>query len=292
MVATQTAFDFEACFAPELAAPRRPGPVHPEQAAKSSSAAPHNTRERANVGSIAATPARSFDREANEQLEAALQTTLSVPVRVTLTDNRRTMISLERNAQSMHVRLHHMFAAADATTMQALGQYLASADRQAAQQIGRFIEQHRGSIRGRTTRPVQLSAIGLHHNLNDIYRDVNERYFANRVEAKISWSRDRQLRSRRRRPRSIKLGSYTARDKLIRVHPALDAEFVPRFFVEYIVYHEMLHHVLPPRRSGKRRSLHGPEFQAREQVFEQFEAALEWERQNLNRLLSRSRPKT
>ena len=33
-------------------------------------------------------------------------------------------------------------------------QYLASADRQTAQQIGRFIEQHRGSIRGRTVRPI------------------------------------------------------------------------------------------------------------------------------------------
>jgi predicted metal-dependent hydrolase len=232
--------------------------------------------------------ARGFDREANEQLEAALQQTLSVPVRVTLTDNRRTMISLERNTSSMHVRLHHMFAQADGPTLRALGQYLASADRRAAEQIGRFIEQHRSSIRGRTVRPVQLSAVGLHHNLNDIYRDVNARYFASRVEAKISWSRDRQLRSRRRRPRSIKLGSYTARDKLIRVHPALDAEFVPRFFVEYIVYHEMLHHVMPPRRSGKRRSLHGPEFQVREQAFEQFEAALEWERLNLTRLLNRS----
>jgi hypothetical protein len=49
----------------------------------------------------------------------------------------------------------------------------------------------------------------------------------------------------------------------------------------------MLHHVLPPRRSGKRRSLHGPEFQARERDFEQFGAALQWERENLSRLLSR-----
>jgi hypothetical protein len=287
MVATQTAFEFEACFAPEPASPPRPaqavecpapagtgGPVVP----KPRGASRRRTRT---------APPAAFDRDANEQLEAALRTALALPVRVTLTDNRRTMISLERSPQRMHVRLHHMFAAADASTLQALGSYLASADRQAAQLIGQFIEQHRGSIRGRTVRPVQLSAVGLHHNLNDIYRDVNAHYFASRVEAKISWSRDQQLRARRHRPRSIKLGSYTARDKLIRVHPALDAEFVPRFFVEYIVYHEMLHHVLPPRRSGKRRSLHGPEFQARERDFEQFDLALLWERENLDRLLSR-----
>jgi len=280
MAATQTAFDFEACFAPEPAAPRRPAAERP------TSAAPQPRREVTRPTRTRTTPEAAFDREANEQLEAALQSAMALPVRITLTDNRRTMISLERSPRQMHVRLHHMFALADAGTLHALGQYLASSDREAAQQIGRFIEQHRTSIRGRAVRPVQLSAVGLHHNLNDIYRDVNARYFASRVEAKISWSRDQQLRSRRH-PRSIKLGSYTSRDKLIRVHPALDAAFVPRFFVEYIVYHEMLHHVLPPRRSEKRRSLHGPEFQAREKIFEQFEAALQWEQENLERLLSR-----
>lgn len=282
MVATQTAFDFEACFAPDS---RRPVAPHGSSQAverQGTAAKPRETSRRRVP--LAAAP---FDREANEQLEAALQTGLALPVRVTLTDNRRTMISLERSPQLMYVRLHHMFAHADASTLHALGRYLASADRDAAQQIGQFIEQHRGSIRGRSVRPVRLSAVGLHHNLNDIYRDVNADYFASRVEAKISWSRDQPLKTRRHNPRSIKLGSYTARDKLIRVHPALDAAFVPRFFVEYIVYHEMLHHVLPPRRTGKRRSLHGPEFQARERDFEQFEAALQWERENLARLLSR-----
>jgi hypothetical protein len=286
MAATQTAFDFEACFAPESVAPPR-GPA-PERYAPNSNATATKKSQRAAAPrrrTRVTTPV-AFDREANERLEAALRSALTLPVRVTLTDNRRTMISIERSPKRMHVRLHHMFVRADTVTLDALGSYLASADRHAAQQIGRFIEQHRTTIRGRAVRPVQLSAMGLHHNLNDIYRDVNAQYFANRVEAKITWSRDAQLRSRRS-PRSIKLGSYTARDKLIRVHPALDAAFVPRFFVEYIVYHEMLHYVLPPRRSGKRRSLHGPEFQARERDFEQFEAALQWERENLARLLTR-----
>ncbi|HKU41819.1 MAG TPA: hypothetical protein VJR89_26865, partial [Polyangiales bacterium] len=229
----------------------------------------------------------SVDQTDCAQLEAMLRSAFSAPVRVTLTDNRRTMISLERRPQLLHVRLHHMFAAADGQTLHALGAYLATADRSAAVHIGRYIEQHRTSIRSRTTRAVQLSAVGLHHNLLEIYSAVNAEYFASGVEAKISWSRDVPLR--RRRARSIKLGSYTARDKLIRVHPALDADFVPRFFVEYIVYHEMLHQVLPPRRSGKRRSLHGAEFLERERAFAHYDAALAWERDNLNRLLSRPR---
>lgn len=265
MVATQTAFDFSRTQAA------------PSAAAAVQSAVPPL---RSNAGAKPATPL------ANARLEAALRAALDLPVRVTLTDNRRTMISLERSPRVVNVRLHHMFAEADALTLDALGAYVAHADREAAQHIGCYIERHRTSIRSRKSRPVHLSAVGLHHNLLDIYRDVNAQYFGARVEAKITWSRDAQLAGGRR-ARSIKLGSYTARDKLIRVHPALDAAFVPRFFVEYIVYHEMLHHVMPPSRAGKRRSLHGPEFQARERNFEQFEAALRWEQENLDRLLSR-----
>ena len=249
-------------------------------ATTSPSAVPSPAGRRA--GATGADPALG---RSSEQLESVLREALPMPVRVTLTDNRRTMISLQRRPRGMHVRLHHMFASADASTLEALGLYLAQADREAAQQIGRFIEQHRQSIRNRTARPLQLSTTGLHHDLLEIYRDINARYFSDAVEAHITWSRDGK--ARRRSARSIKLGSYTARDKLIRVHPALDAEFVPRFFVEYIVYHEMLHQVMPPQRSGKRRSLHGPEFQARERDFEHFEAALRWEHENLERLLSR-----
>jgi hypothetical protein len=283
MVASQTAFEFGSAVA-DSAAPV-PGSIRTApvgRPAEASSAAPvAKPRKPRNVERA------PRDLAAHAQLEATLRGELALPIRVTLTDNRRTMISLERRPRVMHVRLHHMFAAADPGTLRALALYLASADRGAAQHIGRFIEQHRTSIRGRSVRPLQLSSVGLHHNLHEIFESVNAEYFENRVAAKISWSRDMPLR--RRRARSIKLGSYTARDKLIRVHPALDADYVPRYFVEYIVYHEMLHHVMPPLRSGKRRSLHGPEFQARERDFVHYEAALQWERDNLDRLLSRRR---
>ena len=48
---------------------------------------------------------------------------------------------------------------------------------------------------------------------------------------------------------------------------------VPRYAVEYIVYHEMLHLKHPVRLEGSRRSVHSPEFQAEERQFPQLEAA-------------------
>jgi hypothetical protein len=300
MVARQIVLDFGPPAGPPRSAPSSDGRRPPEavresveaseaDAVRSALAEPERTRPELRAASPAPTaPPRAnaaAKNQASEQLESALREALPVPVRVTLTDNRRTMISLQRRPRAMHVRLHHMFASADATTLQALGLYLAEADRDAARQIGRFIEQHRQVIRRRSVRPLQLSTRGEHHDLLQIYAEVNARYFGSAVEAQITWSRDGK--ARRESARSIKLGSYTARDKLIRVHPALDAEFVPRFFVEYIVYHEMLHHVLPARRAGRRRCLHGADFVAREREFERFEEALEWERKNLDRLLCR-----
>jgi hypothetical protein len=128
--------------------------------------------------------------------------------------------------------------------------------------------------------------VGHHHDLQAILREVNVRYFEPTVNACIGWARRAAALGRRRKRRSIKLGSYLGRARSIRIHPVLDAGWVPRFFVEYIVYHEMLHDVLGmPVRNGRRR-LHGPEFRARERLFDRYAEAIAWERDNLDRLLS------
>jgi hypothetical protein len=218
-------------------------------------------------------------------LEASLRCAVSVPLRLTITDNRRTMISLRRGQQFVEVRLHHMFLQADGLTRDALADYLFLSDRRAARHISRFIEQHRARIRREAVRrPRCLAPQGTHHDLSEIFHAINQRYFGDLVDARITWGRDAPTRRTRR---SIKLGSYTARERLIRVHPALDAEFVPRFFIEYIVYHEMLHQVLPPKLQRGRRDLHGPAFKAREREFADYALALRWESDNLDRLLRR-----
>ena len=93
-----------------------------------------------------------------------------------------------------------------------------------------------------------------------------------------------------RRRRTIRLGSYDARENLIRVHPALDQSWVPRLFVEAVVYHEMLHALMPAKESGGRRCLHGPEFRRRERQLPGVRRRGVVARANVHRLL-RSRPR-
>jgi len=69
------------------------------------------------------------------------------------------------------------------------------------------------------------------------------------------------------------------------VHPALDRKWVPDFFVDFIVYHEMLHQAVPWHNSVGRRQPHGRVFRARERQFARFEEAVAWEQKNLGRLM-------
>jgi predicted metal-dependent hydrolase len=75
-------------------------------------------------------------------------------------------------------------------------------------------------------------------------------------------------------------------DRLIRVHPVLDQEMVPSYFVDWIVFHEMLHGKHEIRRVGGRRRFHPPEFAREEQQFPDYFRARLWEKANLDRLLA------
>ena len=239
--------------------------------------------------------APSIRSESDEALAQALELALrarhgnrSPSLRLSVTDNVRTMVSLRRDKlrDQIEARVHHMFLHAPPEIWTALGEYLFSGERESARSIARYIEQHRQSIRRPERRPVALATRGRHHDLLAICQAINERYFAGQASVSVTWARNQTGRPNSGR-RSIKLGSYTSRDRLIRVHPALDAAFVPKYFVEYIIYHEMLHHVLPPKLQNGRRELHGPAFVARERQFEDYHAALQWERENLGKLLRR-----
>lgn len=84
------------------------------------------------------------------------------------------------------------------------------------------------------------------------------------------------------------MGVYDHLTRTIRIHPSLDRPEVPLFFVEYIVFHEMLHQAVPGKDTGSRKQHHGPEFRARERRYPEYARALTWEKENLNLLLGRA----
>ena len=69
------------------------------------------------------------------------------------------------------------------------------------------------------------------------------------------------------------LGHYDPAHNAIIVSRIFDHPKVPRYAVEYIVYHEMLHLKHPVRLRGSRRCVHSREFQAEEKLYPQLEEA-------------------
>jgi hypothetical protein len=201
-----------------------------------------------------------------------------------LTDNRHTIISVRRGRECYHVRVHRMFAAAEPRLVRALARYVVHNDQRASALLSEFIERNQDQIRRqpRRARRQIVRTQGRVHDLGAVLDRLNARYFDGRLDLRITWG------SARRQPaqRSIKIGAYLVEDRLIRVHPVLDQEMVPGYFLDWIVFHEMLHGKHSIRRIGGRRCFHPPEFAREEQQFPDYFRARLWEKANLDWLLA------
>jgi hypothetical protein len=234
--------------------------------------------EQSNTG----TPDLFVHEGARQQLERSLRRVIGQRIVLAITDNRRNMVSARPIAGALEVRVHHMFLDADPFTQAAVGRYLRYGDRAASLTVGSYIEANQQRIRpAKAGRALRTQ--GRKHDLQAMFNRLNDTYFQGMVDARVCWGR--RSKSPNGQRWSIKLGTYCADRKLIRIHPALDRAWVPRYFVEYVLFHEMLHHMMPmPVRDG-RRELHTPEFRQGEQRFRHYTRAIEWERQHLGRLL-------
>jgi len=103
------------------------------------------------------------------------------------------------------------------------------------------------------------TAQGRTYDLNAIFEDLNARFFYGLLaRPQMTWSRDHARNS---------LGHYDPAHNAIVVSRIFDHPRVPRYAVEYIVYHEMLHLKHPVKLRGSRRCVHSAEFQAKEKLF-------------------------
>jgi len=114
--------------------------------------------------------------------------------------------------------------------------------------------------------------------LQSLAAEVHRTYFFKYPPLPVRWG---QQISRKKR-RSIRLGSYNHGTAEVRIHPILNSPSVPAFFVQSVIYHEYLHHVLGPH--------HNRRFHQHERQYRYHRESQEWIRRNLWLLLGR--PKT
>lgn len=229
---------------------------------------------------------RRVDDEARLRLQRRISAHMRGELTIAVTDNRYNIISVKRGRGRFEARLHHMFVDAEPRVVRALARFITRNDPKASAEIDAYIDANQHRIRHSLPAPprrTRLRPDGECFDLSAIFDELNERYFQGRIEARITWGRRNRGRPRRRR--SLKLGSYSVEEGIIRIHTSLDRPFVPRFFVESVVFHEMLHEIHEIPVVNGRHHYHTPAFLAHERQFELYDAARGWERENLSRLL-------
>jgi hypothetical protein len=229
---------------------------------------------------------RAANVSAATQLADTLSDLLAERVRLTVHDNRSTMVSFRRNPDEVHYRVHHMFLEAPHDVVAALAAFAAprrgasARRREAGTHIDAYVKRNRARIA--MPRADRLLAQGRFHDLQEIFDRLNAERFDGKIEARIGWGPVRQGRRRR----TVKTGVYVQDARIIRIHPTLDRAEVPEFYVAAVVFHEMLHQAVPAREVGGRRIVHGPEFRRHERAYPDHSRARAWEERNLSLLLS------
>ena len=110
-----------------------------------------------------------------------------------------------------------------------------------------------------------LGPKGQHYDLEQVFDDLNTRFFHGLMARPLmTWSGNHSRQS---------LGHYDPAHNTIVVSSIFDRANVPRYAVEYLVYHEMLHLRHPVKLRGSRRWVHPASFQAEEKLFPQLEEA-------------------
>ncbi|HET7872258.1 MAG TPA: SprT-like domain-containing protein [Terriglobales bacterium] len=109
------------------------------------------------------------------------------------------------------------------------------------------------------------SARGEVYDLENIFDQLNRQFFHGLMaRPQMTWSGNHARQS---------LGHYDPAHNTIVISRIFDQPQVPRYAVEYLVYHEMLHLRHPVRLRGSRRCVHSREFQQEEKLFPCLEEA-------------------
>ena len=107
---------------------------------------------------------------------------------------------------------------------------------------------------------------GRYFHLEEVFDSLNERFFHGLLgRPELTWSGQTAKRS---------LGHYDASHNTIVVSRVFDRPSSPRYALEYLLFHEMLHLKHPVRMRGLRRSVHPRDFKTDEARFPQLSEAL------------------
>ena len=170
----------------------------------------------------------------------------------------------------LYIRLSDLLEGAPEPVLQAIAHVLLAklyrkpVDRVRSARYRRYLASHDVAAKARLVRQLRgrkhiHSARGHYFDLDQLFEDLNRRFFHGLMgRPQLTWSRD-HARNR--------LGHYDPAHNAIVISRIFDHPRVPRYVVEYILFHEMLHLKHPVKLRGSRRCVHSREFLEEENLF-------------------------
>lgn len=106
---------------------------------------------------------------------------------------------------------------------------------------------------------------GTCHDLVEVFLSVNRAYFDGKLSRpRLRWSERRTYRE---------FGHYEPATDTVQISRTLDAPEVPRFVLEHVMHHELLHRWLGAESRAGQRRYHSAEFRRAERAFERYAEA-------------------
>ncbi|HOL35546.1 MAG TPA: SprT-like domain-containing protein [bacterium] len=208
--------------------------------------------------------------------EKFLKEKTGTKIHIETTSHRKTLVQVITGpGGEKTVKIHHHLVKGPPEILIAIADFIAGKEKKKNRRlIIEYVKKNQHLfLKQYKTR---INYTGKFYNLKQIFDKINAQFFDRRLSSvNITFGK----RYNGKRHRSIVFGNYCPEINLIRINRVLDSDSVPEFFVEYIVFHEMLHAYL--YLSDFKTTCHTKTFKNMEKKYPYLEQAEQWKRQNL-----------
>lgn len=190
------------------------------------------------------------------------------PIDLVVNRNKSTFIKVIFQTPIL-VSIHEAFLHANTSILHSLAQYILG-HKNEEDSLYTYILNHTKLY---PTNSVITHSKGDVYDLHLLYKKLNKTYFQNALTLQTTWWKEKHASS----SSICTLGQFIDTLNLIKIHSLLDQAIIPHYVVENVLFHEMLHAIVPHKRTPNgRTSVHHKEFRSSERVYPLFDKAEAW----------------
>lgn len=216
-----------------------------------------------------------------QQIEEAIKK----KVKLKINDNHSTMLSVKWDPDCTKISMHRMFLEAPSNIMEALACYIQKENDPLCPTVQAYIDEKlRTSEYTYQLSMEKIVTKGKYYDLQALYDSLNNEYFDGQLNLSITWF---GKNSKKKERSQLILGLYQSSLQLIKIHKMMDNLFFPEYFVKFVIYHEIIHHVSPSYydKDGKHH-IHSKEFKELERKFHDYHLAKSWMKKHYDNLFT------